>query len=383
MTVLQITCDNCGAKYKLPDTFTGSQAKCQKCGSVIDVQKQRQTASSGSAPAAAAPAAAKPAAAARPAIDRSKESPKAAERPAAPATRSERPTRRGKDGKDKDDADGGETKGRRGRGEREAKKSNSMPLMLGGVGLLAIVVVVVLMMKGGDKTSEQNAKADTPAATPSATTPPAGEAAKPAAAPAETPKAEPPKAETPKPADASAKPVAPAAPAPAAAPAAPYDPKQPWLSMKNPPASMNDVADPKSYGELKWPEGAADAKKKELTALAADVANGGRAGIDAKKALITEGYLSLYGIAEQLRLMDYKSTDQQMAAFELNKLIEEISAGMNARFAPVEATEELTPAKAEWNTRTVKAWLDILGRLDEATYKKERADRVKKAAADK
>ncbi|MFN9758232.1 MAG: TIGR00266 family protein, partial [Planctomycetota bacterium] len=62
MTVYQIACDNCGAKYKLPETFAGKQAKCQKCGSVIEVQKQREAASA----AAAAPAA-KPAAAARPA----------------------------------------------------------------------------------------------------------------------------------------------------------------------------------------------------------------------------------------------------------------------------------------------------------------------------
>ena len=44
MTVIPITCDNCGAKYKLPPTFKGSQAKCQKCGSVIDVAKQREAA---------------------------------------------------------------------------------------------------------------------------------------------------------------------------------------------------------------------------------------------------------------------------------------------------------------------------------------------------
>ncbi|MGB3966925.1 MAG: MJ0042-type zinc finger domain-containing protein, partial [Planctomycetota bacterium] len=73
MTALSITCDNCGAKYKLPESFTGAQAKCQKCGSVIDVQKQR--AATGAAAATPA-AAAKPAAAARPAIDRSKEAPK-------------------------------------------------------------------------------------------------------------------------------------------------------------------------------------------------------------------------------------------------------------------------------------------------------------------
>ena len=61
MTVIPITCDNCGAKYKLPPTFKGSQAKCQKCGSVIDVAKQREAAEAGgdAKPAAAAKPAAK------------------------------------------------------------------------------------------------------------------------------------------------------------------------------------------------------------------------------------------------------------------------------------------------------------------------------------
>jgi len=57
MTVLQITCDNCGAKYKLPESFTGAQAKCQKCQSIIDVARQR-AAALGGAGEAAKPAAA-------------------------------------------------------------------------------------------------------------------------------------------------------------------------------------------------------------------------------------------------------------------------------------------------------------------------------------
>ena len=55
MNVIPITCDNCGAKYKLPPTFTGAQAKCQKCGSVIDVASQRAALDAGGdKPAAAA-----------------------------------------------------------------------------------------------------------------------------------------------------------------------------------------------------------------------------------------------------------------------------------------------------------------------------------------
>ena len=44
MSVLAIACDNCGAKYRLPESFSGDKAKCQKCGSVIDVAAQRKAA---------------------------------------------------------------------------------------------------------------------------------------------------------------------------------------------------------------------------------------------------------------------------------------------------------------------------------------------------
>ena len=129
MTELQITCDNCGAKYKLPATFTGSQAKCQKCGSVIDVQKQRAAATGSTA--AAAP---KPAAAARPAIDRSKQAPTPAAKPAAPAAAA---SRRGRDDKTAAKAAAEPAAaGKRGRAERAERperskpKSSSMPMLM-------------------------------------------------------------------------------------------------------------------------------------------------------------------------------------------------------------------------------------------------------------
>ena len=34
-------CDNCGAKYRLPASFSGDKAKCKQCGSVIDVAAQK------------------------------------------------------------------------------------------------------------------------------------------------------------------------------------------------------------------------------------------------------------------------------------------------------------------------------------------------------
>jgi len=129
--LLPIVCDNCGAKYKLPESFTGSQSKCQKCGSVIAVDAQRQQASTASA-------AARPATGAKPAVARSAEAPRPAERAAGKSTRSESPGARSGAGRD-----------RAGRARREAPaKKSKTPLIVGGIVLLAIVAVVVWMLRG-------------------------------------------------------------------------------------------------------------------------------------------------------------------------------------------------------------------------------------------
>ena len=141
MTAVQITCDNCGAKYKLPESFAGTQAKCQKCGSAIDVARQRAS------PDEAATGA-RPAAAARPAIDRSKLAPPKHHERSTPTGRGSKSAKPGSTS-----AKPGSTSAKPGssrdRRERTQKKSNATPLLLGGVGLAAVIVVVVLMMKGG------------------------------------------------------------------------------------------------------------------------------------------------------------------------------------------------------------------------------------------
>jgi hypothetical protein len=402
MTVLQITCDNCGAKYKLPETFTGSQAKCQKCGSVIDVQKQRAAAGSGTA--ASAPAAAKPAAAARPAIDRSKQAPTPApsSKRVEPSKRSEAASASGRRGaKAGDEGSGGS--GKRERGERPAKKSNSMPLILSGVGLLVIGVAAFLVFGGSGKPSTQTsadnkatpAAAGTPDPKPATPAPEANkpEAAKPDAKP-DAGKTEPAKAETPPAGGANAsnaeatktEPTK-TEPAEASAPAVPDAPtrvKRPWEKMKNPPQSMDQVADPKAYGEVQWPAGIDAAKKAEVQELAETAATDtGLKGSRAQKKLEQMGYPAMFAIVERLRLFDYKAAEDSMIAFSLNKSLEQITGGLNARFEPVEATETLVPAKAEWNTRSVRGWLDLLAKFpDEETFKKTKADLLKKQAGD-
>src|SRR5689334_19564063 len=120
--LLQIVCDNCGAKYRLPESFQNATAKCKQCGSQIDVAGQRKVA--------------------------------AEPRGSAPAQGTARSARTGR------------RTGRRGTGAGDAQQSSGskLPFVLAGVGLLAVVVVVVLMMKGGD--GKQANKAGPAAAQP-------------------------------------------------------------------------------------------------------------------------------------------------------------------------------------------------------------------------
>jgi hypothetical protein len=242
-----------------------------------------------------------------------------------------------------------------------------------------IAVVAVVFMTSGKKETPgtANAASKEPAAAPAAATPPAT-----------PPPAATPPAAADKPADKPAAAPAPAAPAAATPPAVPEPdadpnrPKRPWETIKG-ITSMEQVTDPKTYPEVVWPAGTDDTVKAQIRALCDDVKNGGRAGIRAKEPLIKHDYLSLFGIVEKLRDLDYKSNDESMTAFEFNKLLEQITFEINARFEPVEANETLHPKKAEWNTRTVKAWRALLDKFPDATtFNKDRAERRKKAAGD-
>lgn len=386
MTVLQITCDNCGAKYKLPETFDKPQAKCQKCGSVIDVARQRAATANPTTPSAAKPAAAKPAAAARPAQDRSKPE-RAAPAAASAAARSTRSA------KAKDDGEaGGGRRGSRERGEPKEKKGNMLPLLGLAAGLLVVVVVIAVMLKGDEPKKDQAASKDaakTPAATAQTPAAPAPAAGTPATPPANTPPA--------KPADAAAKPndapaAAPTPPAPAPTPRASEpvddtpkvrDPNKPWENMRNPPQGMDQVSDAKSFSEVAWPDSIDAATKAAVQELAATAKESGGPGMRATNKLKTAEFEfpALFAIVEQLRLLDYRNNDDAMLGLALNKVLEEILFDMNTRYAAVTYDEAISPAKAEWNTQTVKAWIGLLGRYPDAeTFRKERSARKAKAA---
>lgn len=153
--------------------------------------------------------------------------------------------------------------------------------------------------------------------------------------------------------------------------------------MRNPPQTLDQVTDPKTYPEVAWPAGIDAAKKSEVQALSASIRDGGLTGTRAKRKLATPEfeYAALYGIVEQLRLLDYRNADESMTGFELNKMLEEILVDINTRYGAVEIGETIPPNKAEWNTQTVNAWIKHISTYpDEGTFKKQRAERRKKAA---
>lgn len=382
MTVLQITCDNCGAKYKLPESFTGAQAKCQKCHSIIDVAKQRAAAQAGAGEAPKPAAAAKPASAAKPAVDRSKLQKPAepaakssaklpAKAPAKPAGKATGKASRAASASDDDD----------GRPQVLAPKKNStMPELLAGLALLVVAGVVVIVKMSGEKpkpepTKEATAKAPEAGKPADANTP----AAEPAKANAPTDGPAKPKAEDAKPAEAAAKetekPAEPPAEKPAetpppAAPAGPaadeiVTPAGQTVRITNPPATMAEVTDPKTYPEVAWPAGVDDATKTEVRELAETAATDtGLQGTRAANKLREKGHPAVFAIVEKLRTIDYKDVDATQGANLLNKTLEDMTNRvMSAGYVQIPPGFEITPALAELNTRTVKKWIDVLAKL--------------------
>ncbi len=165
-------CEDCATRYRIPETFQGSTAKCKKCGGVVRIK----TASSGAAPekpAAAKPPSSKPAAKAK--APARAAAPKKATASTSRRSRSDdteastdaKPARRAAGSKSKGGsrraagAKGGRAGGgrrgssaRRGgsgrRGSSSSKKGMS-PMVMGG-GALVIVLAAVggWMMMGGD-----------------------------------------------------------------------------------------------------------------------------------------------------------------------------------------------------------------------------------------
>ena len=93
-----------------------------------------------------------------------------------------------------------------------------------------------------------------------------------------------------------------------------------------------------------------------------------------------EPALTVPQLLERLHDLDYRSADDAAFGFELNKMIEEVTGGLNARYAAVQAGEDIHPAKAQWNTKNVKAWMSTFAKWpDEAAFTAAKKERAKKA----
>lgn len=408
MSELHIVCQNCGAKYKLPESFQGDKAKCKACGATIDVAAQRQAAAS--APAAAVKPAAEPKpAAAKAAAPKAETAKPASVKPASAKARpaearakpaEARPRRGAAAAAATADEDSNSTArgGRSRRGaEKPAKKGGMNPLVLGGslAGIAVVVVVLVFVLGGGDDKAGQGATEEgkvaqndpaAPAAgaqtagSQAAGSQVAGSAAAGAGKPAEASSEKP--AETPaeKPADANAeKPAESAAEKPAEKPAAkPAEKPKPAVKEIT---SKSEVFDPKTLEPLSYPESIPQARRDELESLVADIdGTASRAAKNAKNQLREAGWQALFGLVNRLRNLDYTTADGTRDGYELNQLLSTILDGTNVGFRPLQG-DEPPLNDMDFNARTVSAWQRMLAQFpdEEAfkTWKKNKAAKRK------
>ena len=359
MSVLQIVCQNCGAKYKLPESFQGDKAKCKACGAVIDVAAQRGGGSgtaSPSKPAELKPAGAKPAAA-RPSRTASSGRSTSSERsPSSARGAAEKSAGAGSSRRSAGASGGRAAGGRRGAAEAAPKKKGNPALLIGGIVVVVAVVVAVLMSGGDDpKPAEQaqTAQGTTASTGSNAGTTPAAAQSTPAENTdtgggtnpvATTPAAEKPAteeaAQTPEP-----KKPEPAKPAPSPA--------------KTEITTRADVFDPKSLDALEYPAEVSSETQASISEALLDLADGGVAGIRAKRRLEEIGWPAIFGIINYLRTLDYFDSDASMTAYELNRLLEAMAVGINVGYRPPQIGEEQSLEDVDWNAKTVKAWIRL------------------------
>lgn len=422
MTLAPIVCENCGAKYRLPETFKSPKAKCKKCGSMIDVAGQR------SAPAEPAAASAAPDKPARTASTRSRRESSRSSGEEAGGPRASRSGRSGRSGSSSRRS-GGRSGGRRGRGGEETEKKKGKGMLIGvGVLVLAAAGGGAFVLLGGPSEAElaaQQAAEEQAAAEQAATEQAAAlvtaiqaaldqsaegvadpdqastelagfqsqldEVSAMSAAAAEeatalfatfkdrvdqavAAKAAADKAD----AEAAAAEAAArqaAAPPPQAA-AETGEQEEKWTSyVINDPS---EVFDPMTETEpAPWPDYVTEEERAEIESLIADVARGGRASFAAKTKLEEYGHKALAAMVNRLREVNYTDSFDTMFAYEMNKMLERVTVTINAGFQDVVLGEEVDLRIAHWNASTVKAWLRLCDRYPT----KEDWDRLMKSRA--
>ncbi len=168
MAHLPVQCQNCGARYKIPETFKSDSAKCKGCGTMIDVKAAR--AAGGDSEGEVTPAS-KPAPRTTGGTRKPRQAAGASSRrrgggedgeetvKATASTSMRRSKRRGRRGEDGDD-NGEDEEG----GRRYEKKKDNTP-MITGIAIVAMVIVAAVFLLTFDwdaatETTDKNDKND-------------------------------------------------------------------------------------------------------------------------------------------------------------------------------------------------------------------------------
>ncbi|MEZ5965198.1 MAG: hypothetical protein R3F56_15295 [Planctomycetota bacterium] len=343
-----IVCANCGAKYKLPADFKAASAKCKGCGAVIDVAGQLRSAA---APAARAASRA-PARAASSPVAKKDSAAKKVERASATRGRASSGGSRRSRGSDGDSAPAG----RRGKAEPTKSGGNKVILLGSLVAIVALGVVgyfVIFRKDPAPSPTETAGAVDAAAKDAVMTKSDAGDNGK-AEADAAAALEE----------KANAGGATEGAPPEGADGGKKTDTKDEPAKKVEPtkgekaPLTAADVFDPSTLEPLQYPDYADEELRKEIDSLCADLRNGGRAGINAKRRLEEIGHPAIVGVVNLYQKIDFKDPNQAMFAFEVNKfLTNAFGAGLiGPDFRPTQAGEPIPMETADWNGKTVKSW---------------------------
>ncbi|MBI4881916.1 MAG: hypothetical protein HY812_20005 [Planctomycetes bacterium] len=310
-------CGGCGARFKVPGSFTGTKAKCKKCGGVVEVEaaedeKPQAVAEkkSGAPGAAASHAGHRGGRAGRPGRARARTG---ARRHAHAAGVEE-------------EAEAGA--GRTRHGGRGAPKKDMTNVYVGiGVGVVVVAIVLFLLLRGGGEEPVEPA----PVATTDTTTEPVAEAPEP------DPIAEAPVAPEPEPAPA---------PPPEPEPEAPLDPVLSFASF----GKMPDISDEE------WAQIQQAVRNAYIESVRPQVMR------QAKETLAQSGEVTIPALINALNGLDLRVERSFIIAGNLVLAIQEVSAEYIK--IPFRTEVQGMQENEQWNLKCVHSLLDLWKKYD-------------------
>ena len=362
-----VACANCGARYRIPETFKASKSRCKGCGASIEIESSIVTDAAAPSPAR------KPQAPAPRSSARSRSS--AAAKGSARRSAASRLDKRGRAKADRDEEgestsrsersgrtsrtrSGGGRRGAgsrssRGRGRRDEEEDyeekSKTPLVIGiGVGVVALGLAAFFLLGGdgdkkpdntennrvatGDGNARKGAGVTDPASNKEATANTEGGALEGAGKKAEGTSKE-----------ATAK-----------------KPKKKVAKKPKPKRIAGQRTTPynpmEKVEELAWPEDVEEDERKEILDLVTIAfEDDAYQGMKATRKLEGMGRKAFAAIVNQLRPIDYTNLEQHNAAFTLHKCLEKITMGINGGYNNCEGR---TPIQEEawYNASLVGAW---------------------------